>query len=89
MPYANLTWKRDEHCQVCEQSLPAGYDGYIGTGPGLHIAIVAWCAPDGTAHADGAVAHMHQGLVRRLTPNEALAVAAEACQALCPEPRDG
>ncbi len=89
MTYENVTWKRDESCGICERSLPAGYDGYIGTGPGIHVVVVAWNEPDGTARADGAVTHMHQGLVHRLTPNEALAVAAEARQALCPEARDG
>lgn len=76
-----LKWTRDACCQVCERKLPDGYDGYIGTGPGLHVVVVTWMV-DGERRADGAVTHMWQGTVRRLMPEEAVDVALAAIQAV-------
>ena len=79
--FERLKWTKGDTCQVCEHKLPEGYTGYIGTGPGLHVVIVAW-TDNGQPRADGAVTHMWQGVVRRLTPEEASQAAEAAHKAI-------
>ncbi len=78
--FDKLKWTKDANCQVCERRMPEGYHGYIGTGPGTHVVIVTW-AFEGTRGADGALTLMRQGVVRRLTPAEALEAAEVAIKA--------
>lgn len=85
MDFHKLKWTKDADCQVCERKLPAGYHGYIGTGPGIHAVVVTW-EVDGVRGADGAVTHMWQGAVRRFTREEAL-LAAEAARSAVLEGR--
>lgn len=71
--FEKLRWTTDDECQVCARKLREGATGYIGTAPGLHVVVVAW-----DDQADGAVAHMLEGRVVRMLPEEALRAAQAA-----------